>query len=131
MKVETMGMASTSTSTTSTLPSLAFTCLLTILLAGLEAKTQNIETAVDTQTVSQTTTAFSPDEMYRDILPLTSRNFTKKVLKSKETWIIIFHNGMLTRSWKRMAVAMRGQVWHGMIDRSKEKRLIERLVSLC
>ncbi|XP_078657082.1 uncharacterized protein LOC144903121 [Branchiostoma floridae x Branchiostoma belcheri] len=66
-------------------------------------------------------------ERYLDMFPLTKSNFTKEVLDSEEAWIVIFHTGSLTLEWKRMAVALRGVVWVGMIDRKEEKDLLQTL----
>ncbi|XP_078574279.1 uncharacterized protein LOC144860764 [Branchiostoma floridae x Branchiostoma japonicum] len=64
-------------------------------------------------------------ERYQDIFPLTQSNFTTEVLESEEAWIVIFHTGTLTLEWKKMAVALRGVVWVGMIDRREEKDLLQ------
>ncbi|XP_066298124.1 uncharacterized protein [Branchiostoma lanceolatum] len=66
-------------------------------------------------------------ERYQDIFPLTQSNFTTEVLDSEEAWIVIFHTGTFTMEWKKMAVALRGVVWVGMIDRREEKDLLRTL----
>ncbi|KAJ8306532.1 hypothetical protein KUTeg_017077 [Tegillarca granosa] len=51
-----------------------------------------------------------------DIFPITKNNFTSSVLKSKDPWVLIFHQGSMIRGWKAMSVSARGIVWMGMID---------------
>ena len=75
------------------------------------------------------TQAFSKDEMYQDIFPLCASNFSSILLKSADPWIVIFHQGMLDRAWKFMAVSLRGVVWVGMIDTNEETGLLAKLVT--
>ncbi|XP_064626063.1 uncharacterized protein LOC135486873 [Lineus longissimus] len=67
---------------------------------------------------------YSPEEMYQDIFPITKANFTAKVLKSQDAWIILFHDGTSLKSWKTMAVKLRGIVWVGAIHRSEQEDLL-------
>ncbi|XP_041358498.1 uncharacterized protein LOC121375237 [Gigantopelta aegis] len=73
------------------------------------------------------TQAFSKEEMYQDIFPLSATNFSVKLLKSADPWIVIFHKGMLDRSWKSMAVSLRGVVWVAMIDTNMETKLLTKM----
>ncbi|KAL5022703.1 hypothetical protein ScPMuIL_001858 [Solemya velum] len=73
----------------------------------------------------QQTTAFTSDQMYLDIFPLTGNNFTEEVLKKPDPWVIVFHQGTLERVWKDLAVGLRGVVWVGMVDTAEESLLHE------
>ncbi|KAK3091000.1 hypothetical protein FSP39_016378 [Pinctada imbricata] len=73
----------------------------------------------------QTSAPFEPEEQFLDIFPLTKDNFTESVLKNKDPWIILFHSGTLARTWKTMAVNVRGVVWCGMIDIREEEELLK------
>jgi len=75
------------------------------------------------------TPALSDDELFKDMFPLTSENFTEKVLKCKDAWIVVIHDGKTSRSWMNMARALRGIVWVGMIDQTTEMEIINTLVS--
>lgn len=70
------------------------------------------------------TPALSDDELFKDMFPLTSDNFTEKVLKRKDAWIAVIHDGKTSRSWMNMARALRGIVWVGMIDKTTEMEII-------
>ncbi|XP_061192664.1 uncharacterized protein LOC133200868 [Saccostrea echinata] len=73
------------------------------------------------------TYAFEPEERFLDIFPLTEDNFTDSVMRSSDAWIVIFHAGQLKRSWKSMAVNLRGVVWVGMVDTRYQAELLERM----
>ena len=75
------------------------------------------------------TPALNPEEMYQDMFPLTWGNFTEKVLRSKDPWIVIFHDGQMDRAWKTMATHLRGLCWIGMIDTREERTLMKQIVS--
>ena len=70
-----------------------------------------------------------PSGPYLDMFPLSGHNFTEKVLNSKDPWIVVFHEGVMSRNWRAMAESLRGVVWVGMIDRSDEKGLLDEIVS--
>lgn len=72
--------------------------------------------------------SFEPEERFLDIFPLSSDNFTDSVMKSPDAWIVIFHSGQLKKSWKSMAVNLRGVVWVGMVDTRYETDLLKRMV---
>lgn len=72
---------------------------------------------------------FPEDERYNDIFPLTYKNFTEKLIKQKDAWVVIFHDGTLTKSWKTMAASLRGIVWVGMIHCKEESKLLKQIVS--
>lgn len=73
------------------------------------------------------TPALNPEEMYQDMFPLTWGNFTEKVLRSKDPWIVIFHDGQMDRAWKTMATHLRGLCWIGMIDTREERTLLKQI----
>ncbi|XP_067677882.1 uncharacterized protein [Haliotis asinina] len=75
----------------------------------------------------QTTPAFKDYEMFQDIFPLTAGNFSDLVIKRPDPWIVIFHTGMLERSWKSMAVSLRGVVWVGMVDLNNNEQLLQEI----
>ena len=75
------------------------------------------------------TPALNPEEMYRDMFPLVRKNFTEKVLRNKDPWIIIFHDGSMDRAWKTMATHLRGLCWIGMIDTREEEAFLKEIVS--
>ena len=52
------------------------------------------------------------------------------VLKSTDPWIVIFHSGDLSNEWKNLAVANRGVVWFGMVDKRAETELMNTIVRL-
>lgn len=79
------------------------------------------------KTINVNTPALSPDERYQDFFPLTSENFTQNLLRSKDPWIVIFHDGSVEREWKTMATHLRGLCWFGLIDVTVEKDLISTL----
>lgn len=64
-----------------------------------------------------------PHGPYLDMFPLSGHNFTEKVLNSKDPWIVVFHEGVMSRNWRAMAESLRGVVWVGTIDRADEKKL--------
>ena len=74
------------------------------------------------------TPVLKPEEMYRDMFPLTRENFTEKVLRSKDPWIVIFHDGNMERAWKTMATHLRGLCWIGMVDVREEAKFLAELV---
>ena len=74
------------------------------------------------------TPVLKPEEMYRDMFPLTRDNFTEKVLRSKDPWIVIFHDGNMERAWKTMATHLRGLCWIGMVDVREEAKFLAELV---
>ena len=74
------------------------------------------------------TPVLKPEEMYRDMFPLTRKNFTEKVLRSKDPWIVIFHDGNMERAWKTMATHLRGLCWIGMVDVREEAKFLAELV---
>lgn len=76
-----------------------------------------------------TTHAFDPEEQFLDIFPLTNDNFTSSVLRSSDAWIVLFHRGQLKKSWKSMAVNLRGVVWVGMVDTRDQADLMENMVT--
>ncbi|KAI0230575.1 hypothetical protein LSAT2_019094 [Lamellibrachia satsuma] len=73
------------------------------------------------------TPALNDDELFKDMFPLTSDNFTRKVLKRKDAWIAVIHDGKTSRSWMNMARALRGIVWVGMIDQTTDMELINKI----
>jgi len=77
----------------------------------------------------QESSELTPEEKYLDIFPLSKQNFTENVMKTKDPWIILFHEGTLTRAWKKVAVGARGLVWLGMVDRRIEPEFLKELVS--
>ena len=76
------------------------------------------------------TPALEPEERFRDIFPLTRDNFTETVLRNKDPWIVIFHDGAMERAWKTMATRLRGLCWIGMIDTRDSDILLRDIVSL-
>ncbi|GAB1605431.1 hypothetical protein Ahia01_000825200 [Argonauta hians] len=64
---------------------------------------------------------------YSDIFPLSGHNFTEKLLTSKDPWIVVFHNGFMSRNWQAMAESVRGVVWVGMVNRDVEKTLLNEI----
>ena len=90
-----------------------------------------METIVKTKQfeIPQQETPLSPNEKYLDIFPLTKENFTESVMKNKDPWIIIFHEGSIPRAWKTMASTLRGSTWFGMIDITSEQHLVKNIVS--
>lgn len=78
---------------------------------------------------NEQTPAFTPDQTYMDIFTLTKDNFTQEVLKSPDPWVILFHQGILERVWKDLAVGLRGVVWVGMVDTEAEGDLLQQIVS--
>lgn len=88
-----------------------------------------IEEVYREKTINAQTPALNPNERYQDLFPLTSENFTQNVLRNKDPWIIIFHDGSVEREWKTMATHLRGLCWFGLIDVKIEKDLISSLVS--
>lgn len=68
-----------------------------------------------------------PSGPYLDMFPLSGHNFTEKVLNSKDPWIVVFHEGAMSRNWRAMAESLRGVVWVGMIDRADEKGLLDEI----
>lgn len=76
------------------------------------------------------TPALNPEEMYQDMFPLTSENFTEKVLRNKDPWIVVFHDGTMDRAWKTMAAHMRGLSWFGMIDTRDSELFLKEIVSI-
>ena len=79
---------------------------------------------------TDTTPALKPEEMFQDLFPLTSENFTISVLRTKDPWIVIFHDGSVQRPWKTMAMQVRGMAWVGLVDVTQEKELLFTLVSM-
>ena len=77
------------------------------------------------------TPALNAEEMYQDIFPLTRENFTEKVLRNKDPWIVIFHDGSMDRAWKTMATHLRGLCWIGMIDTRDSESLLKEIVRFC
>ncbi|XP_013406928.1 uncharacterized protein LOC106171236 [Lingula anatina] len=76
------------------------------------------------------TPAFKKHEMFNDIFPLTISNFSENVLRSKEAWIIIFHDGTMLKTWKSMTASVRGVVWVGMVDIRQEKQMLQDLLNI-
>jgi hypothetical protein len=72
--------------------------------------------------------AFDPEEQFLDIFPLTEDNFTSSVLRSRDAWIVLFHHGQLKKTWKSMAVNLRGVVSVGMVDARDQADLLENMV---
>ncbi|XP_014788167.2 uncharacterized protein LOC106882119 [Octopus bimaculoides] len=64
---------------------------------------------------------------YNDMFPLSGHNFTEKLLKSKDPWIVVFHDGFMSRNWQAMAESLRGVVWVGMVNRLVEKTLLDEI----
>jgi hypothetical protein len=107
-------------------------CLAALFVALLLSTTNCAKYAPETlpkAAYGGQTPFYTPEEMYIDIFPLTRGNFTAKVLKSKDPWIILFHDGTSLKSWKTMAVKLRGIVWVGAIHRSEQEDLLGRIVS--
>lgn len=75
------------------------------------------------------TPALTENEMYRDLVHLTSENFTDLVLKAKDPWVIIFHDGNFYKTWKTMAALMRGIIWMGLVNK-EEKSILNICVSV-
>lgn len=67
----------------------------------------------------------NPEEMFRDMLPLTRDNFTAEVFRTKDPWIVIFHDGSVAREWKTMATHMRGLCWFGVVDITNDTKFLE------
>ena len=74
------------------------------------------------------TPVLTPGEMYRDMFVLTRDNFTDTVLRSQDPWIVLFHAGSLDKAWKTMATSMRGLCWIGIIDVTRNTKLLDDLV---
>ncbi|XP_045159679.2 uncharacterized protein LOC123525053 [Mercenaria mercenaria] len=79
------------------------------------------------ETINVKTPAFSPDERYQDLFPLTSENFTQTLLRNQDPWIVIFHDGYVEKEWKTVATHLRGLCWFGLIDVTTERDLIDSL----
>lgn len=80
-------------------------------------------------TRKQQTPALNPEEMYQDMFPLTNENFTRFLLRHKDPWVVIFHDGSVDRGWKTMAAQLRGLCWFGLVDVTTETELIANIVS--
>ena len=76
------------------------------------------------------TPALNEDELFKDMFPITSDNFTVKVLNRKDAWIVIFHDGKTTRNWMNMARDLRGIAWVGMIEQTAGMKLLKNMVSI-
>ena len=76
------------------------------------------------------TPALNEDELFKDMFPITSDNFTEKVLNRKDAWIVIFHDGKTTRNWMNMARDLRGIAWVGMIEQTAGMKLLKNMVSI-
>ena len=76
------------------------------------------------------TSALSEDELFKDMFPITSDNFTEKVLNRKDAWIVVFHDGKTTRNWMNMARDLRGIAWVGMIEQTAGMKLLNNMVSI-
>ena len=74
------------------------------------------------------TPALNPEEMYQDIFPLTREKFTEIVLRNKDPWIVIFHDGSMDRAWKTMATHLRGLCWIGIVDTRHSELLLKETV---
>ena len=72
--------------------------------------------------------ALTENEQYRDILHFTSSNFTDIVLKSKDPWILIFHDGSILKTWKTMSATLRGVMWFGLVHQKEEPKILKLLV---
>lgn len=86
--------------------------------------------SVATRTTERTiekTAAVRTEEMFQDMFPLTSDNFTQVVLRRKDPWIVIFHDGTIEKAWKTMATHIRGLCWVGLVDVTKEHDLLEEM----
>ncbi|XP_060585058.1 uncharacterized protein LOC132741002 [Ruditapes philippinarum] len=79
------------------------------------------------ETTDGKTPVFSPDERYQDLFPLTNENFTKNLLRNRDPWILIFHDGSVEKEWKTMATHLRGLCWFGLVDVTAEKDLLDTL----
>ncbi|XP_050402131.1 putative protein disulfide-isomerase DDB_G0275025 [Patella vulgata] len=73
------------------------------------------------------TAKFDKHESYRDIFPLSKHNFTQKVLKHEDAWVVLFHKGSIKRTWKTLAVSLRGVISFGMINVNEEPELLHKL----
>lgn len=73
-------------------------------------------------------TPLPPSEKFLDIFPLTTDNFTESVMKNKDPWVVIFHEGSIPRAWKTMAASLRGSAWFGMVDINSEEKLVKKIV---
>lgn len=71
------------------------------------------------------TPAFSPEERYQDMFPLTKENFTESVMRNLDPWIVLFHDGSVHREWKTMATHLRGICWVGMVHVKEETELLQ------
>ncbi|VDH91806.1 Hypothetical predicted protein [Mytilus galloprovincialis] len=72
-------------------------------------------------------TPLPPSEKFLDIFPLTTDNFTESVMKNKDPWVVIFHEGSIPRAWKTMAASLRGSAWFGMVDINSEEKLVKKI----
>ncbi|ESP05370.1 hypothetical protein LOTGIDRAFT_227992 [Lottia gigantea] len=81
---------------------------------------------INTQS-SERSERFEKHESFKDIFPLTQKNFTQKVLKSEDAWVVLFHSGTIKRGWKTMAVGVRGVISFGMVDINEQPELIGKL----
>lgn len=75
------------------------------------------------------TVAMKKEQLFRDFFPLTRKNFTEAVIRSRMAWVVFLHQGMLDRSWKQSAAKFRGILRFGMIHRRQEAQLLKELVS--
>jgi hypothetical protein len=82
------------------------------------------------ETTEGKTPVFSPDERYQDLFPLTNENFTKNLLRNRDPWILIFHDGSVEKEWKTMTTHLRGLCWFGLVDVTVEKDLLDTLVGI-
>lgn len=73
------------------------------------------------------TPALEPEEKFQDMFPLIGENFTEKVLRNKDPWIVIFHDGTMERAWKTMATHLRGLCWIGMVDTRDSETLLKEI----
>lgn len=100
---------------------------LSAILAGVKV---NGVYSAGTSSDTDQTPALKPEERYQDMFPLTADNFTTSVMRNRDPWIVIFHDGSVDREWKTMATQSRGTVWVGIIDVTKETELVKSLVRI-
>lgn len=100
---------------------------LSVIFAGV--KVNGVVNAGTTSDTEQTP-ALKPEERYQDMFPLTADNFTTTVMRNRDPWIVIFHDGSVDRQWKTMATQSRGTVWVGIVDVTRETELVKSLVCI-
>ena len=104
-------------------------CPIHILSQIFESNMDSSDTQIGPQTDDKTTPALTKNEMYRDLIHLTNDNFTEIVLKAKDPWIVVFHDGNIFKPWKAMAANVRGIIWMGLVH-TDDIKVLDNLVSV-